>query len=450
MFATGSPKRRSVTALCVVALAAAGLSCAELADPVTPAGDGTPSLESAGLTLFLSNVGPSWVWVMRIDGGRYADHVQLLQFLRTDRLSTQLRLRVLPSRDWAGQPTTDLQLDADTAGMPVAGELRAQLSLRGGSRARLVMRVQGERALGRWDEVTVSGDTESYRVVAYRVPLSVLPPDPAKLTRMGTGAGDSLPLVLLRVDDNMPSDRDFAQRLIDRQLPAEFAIPTFSPGNLNRPSWTELTAWSQQGITMVAHSRRHSYETAGDLDFMEEVLGSMADLRAHGLSTTVFVQPGSWRDSLYFDSPQKVETWRGALLRTASLVSECYDSPGTLDSPLNESFELCYSHVTISDNLTVPQILAAWQVARQPHRFTTFLVHSYRMPTIDFLDFFLDSLKTARAAGRIRIAHASVDAFFRRENGTTKCAPAPPPAGVTTEDSVQVVLGNVPCASGQP
>lgn len=210
---------------------------------------------------------------------------------------------------------------------------------------------------------------------------------------------------------------------------------------------------------MVAHSRRHSESTAGDLDFMEEVLGSLEDLRNHGFATTVFVQPGSWRDSLYFDTPQKVRTWRGALLRTASLVSECYDSPGTIPSPPNDSLALCYSHVTISDALTKPQILAAWRQALQQHEFTTFLVHSYRMPSQDFLDFFLDSLVAARRERRVRVIRTSAEAFFPVDPNTDICRGATMAMPISTPRSAAgAILGAVTngsspepgCASGTP
>jgi hypothetical protein len=421
---TASPVRRCVYAL-VVATGVAFLasSCGDHL-PLSPTSSDEASLASLPPTArnpLQGSIGADWVWVLRIAGGRYAQHVQLIQFLGPDRPRAVLRLRVLPSRDWQGESVTDLPIATQMVRAGVRGELQAALLLTDGTTARLTLRVRDERGLGQWSEHLPNGDSASYRVMAFRVPTAVLPPDQSKLTRIPND--DSIPVVLLRVDDNMPSDRDFAARLIARQLPAEFAIPTLSPSNSNRPAWEELQAWSRRGIAMVAHSRRHSAETAGDLDFMEEVLGSLTDLHSHGLATNVFVQPGSWRDSLYFDTPQKVETWRGALLRTASLVSECYDSPGTIYSPPGETAALCYSHVTISDALTPAQILAAWKDATKLHRFTTFLVHSYRMPSPGFLDFFLDTLSSARATGRIRLVQESVDAFFERGTARTACKP---------------------------
>ena len=390
------------------------LGCRESTSPSADVTDSAAKNFADTGRMLPGGTGPQWVWVLRLAGGRYANHVQVVRILRSDAEGPRLHLEVLPSRDWAGRRTSDLSLDADTVRLRAQGELEALLRLTDGTIARLVMRADGERATGTWSELAPDGAVGSYPAIAFRVPTTVLPPDPATLVRVPPD--DSIPVVLLRVDDNMPSDRSFAERLIQRRLPGEFAIPTLSPASGGRPSWEELRNWARHGLAMVAHSRRHSDQTASDLDFMEEVLGSLRDLRAQGLPTNIFVQPGSWRDSLYFDSRQKVATWRGALLRTASLVSECYDSPGTIQSPPSDSLALCFSHITISDALTVPQILDTWRGATQAHRFTTFLVHSYRMPSPDFLDFFLDSLSQARSAGRVRIVQSSVDAFFDRSH----------------------------------
>src|SRR2546426_10461653 len=97
-------------------------------------------------------------------------------------------------------------------------------------------------------------------------------------------------------------------------------------------------------------------------------------MAAQGLPSRVFVQPGTWRDSIYFDSPAKIHTWRGALLRTFTTVAECYAYP--YNSRRADSLELGLSHVTISDGLSDPSIRNAWQVALRPYHATVFLVHT--------------------------------------------------------------------------
>jgi len=225
---------------------------------------------------------------------------------------------------------------------------------------------------------------------------------------------DSTPQVLLRLDDIPSSDRDFVSRLRTRGLVAELGVPTAWVGYRGRPSWSELRDWAAAGFGFAAHSRTHGASPTSDLSFFSEVLGSIGDLRSHGLPSYVFVQPGTWSDSLNFNSSTKLRTWRGSLLRSFTHVFEGYVYPPPVTQPAPDSIVLGLSHVTISDGVSANYILKVWNSAARPNRFTVVLVHTARLPTPDALDWFLDSLATARAAGRIRMVSSSTDVLNER------------------------------------
>jgi hypothetical protein len=132
-------------------------------------------------------------------------------------------------------------------------------------------------------------------------------------------------------------------------------------------------------------------------------------MKAHGFATSIFVQPGSWGDSIYFDSPTKLATWRGALLRTFATVSECYAYQPLLArsaiSPLG------IGHVTISDGASDARIRQYWGVAQQPNHATVILVHTFRLRTKNQLDWFLNLVAAAQARGTVRVV-ANSEALF--------------------------------------
>jgi hypothetical protein len=144
---------------------------------------------------------------------------------------------------------------------------------------------------------------------------------------------------------------------------------------------------------------------------MHEVVSSLKAVRDHGLDDGVFVQPGVWTGSIDFNTPGKVQSWRGALLRTFASVSETYIGTPTVRLPLSAPSRTQLSHITASDGMPNQGILAAWQKALQPGAFTVFMVHTYRLAAPGQLDWFLDSLATARATGRIRLLRSSEDVF---------------------------------------
>jgi len=223
----------------------------------------------------------------------------------------------------------------------------------------------------------------------------------------GLATRDSIPLVLLRVDDVPTSDLDFLPRLAARGLVAEIAVPTGFVGLPNRLTWEQIGYWARRGFGIAAHSRTHAATTSAGVDFAAEVVGSFQDLSDHGLVTRVFVQPGNWPDSLYINTTRKLHNWRGALLRTCARVFEAYAHEAVQRQPLVDSVASGLSHLTISDGGSRETILSDWQRATQPYSVTVFMVHSSRLQSPDELDWFLDSLGVATARGRVRVVSSS-------------------------------------------
>ena len=164
-------------------------------------------------------------------------------------------------------------------------------------------------------------------------------------------------------------------------------------------------------MEVAAHSRFHQRTGADAQYFIAEVVGGFADLQARGMPSAIFVQPGTWRDSILFDSPAKTHTWRGALLRTFAAVSECYAYPVDISIGRADSFALGLSHATISDGKSDSAILAVWRIALRPDHSTVFLVHSYRLRRPDQLDWFLDSVAAARDSGTVVVVANSLQLF---------------------------------------
>src|SRR3954463_2274755 len=117
MSTNASPLRRCVSRIVVAACAAlalgVGCSDATSAPSANPTANPLASVAAGNLFSVAGNTGPEWVWILRIAGGLYADHVQLVQFLRSDAEPQVLHIGVLPSRDWAGKNTSDLAGTSD-------------------------------------------------------------------------------------------------------------------------------------------------------------------------------------------------------------------------------------------------------------------------------------------------------------------------------------------------
>ena len=213
------------------------------------------------------------------------------------------------------------------------------------------------------------------------------------------------------LDDIPPTDPPFIERLTRRSLCAQLAVITRYVGIDGRPDWPALQTWAKLGFGMAAHSRTHSANMDPDVGFMSEVVGALHDLAEHGLRTTVFVQPGSWRDSLFFDSRAKVRNWRGSLFRTFTEVTGAYVYPGWTQLPPPDSLRLGFGHITISDGMSHAAMLDRWQAAQTPGRGTVFVIHSLNLPSPDTLNWFLDSIVTARLSGRVRLVCSERDLF---------------------------------------
>jgi len=338
------------------------------------------------------------LWVFHIAGGRYTEHIQL--FTMGDDAKGQPVFRSLASRTWDGRDVNDF------ANLHVTSvdllRLHWTMGNSTGDTVSLSYTVVGDTGIG---QLTLS---DGSRYPAFGVRFDSTAVNLIAPTLFPTHH-DSQPVIMIRVDDAAATDRDFLQRLNARGLTAEIAVPTRLVGQLNRMTWQDIRYWGAQGMGVALHSRYHLWTGAGAQHFMGETVGGFAELAAHGLPSTVFVQPGTWRDSIYFDSPSKIRTWRGALLRTFATVAECYVYPYYVRRA--DSLELGLSHATISDGSSDAWIRSAWQVALRPNHATVFLVHTFRLKSRDQLDWFLDLVADAKARGIVRVAANSQELF---------------------------------------
>ncbi len=358
--------------------------------------------------LFDPQFAEGW-WVFHIDGDRFADHVEVL---RVDVLSYgdwHLHLSEAPSLDGAGLVVSDLASVTAQGRVSRYHHADWDMAMPSGAIAKLTYEVVADTASGTFTARDSTGSEHTYRVWGVRIDPAILGDG---LRTVAIRQRDSTPVVLIRVDDAFATDRDFVKRLMARGLTAELAIPTGWMGGPDRVTWSELRGWAAAGFSVVAHSRWHRYlrtDVRGP-GFIGEIIGSRIDLHRHGFPTRVFVQPGIWRDSLYFNGAAKLHTWRGAALRTFFDVEEAYAYPGSLPT-MQSDMAMGLGHLTVSNGATRDSILAGWALARQPGRFTVFLVHSFTLPSPNALDWFLDSLAAARNAGAIRLVASSSEMF---------------------------------------
>ena len=348
------------------------------------------------------------LWVFHIEGGRFDTHIQLWNLLEVVDSVAPLRLYPLLTRWWDGR--ADLQVSPrSSAGSLVDGEYRWTVDLGSGDTLFFRYRVVADTARGTLvenDSGTVAGPLS---LVGVRIPTLIAVPSAAPAQMSQT---DSTPIVLLRVDDDQPTDRDFVRRLQARGLWAELAVPTSFPGRHRCPSWDEIRGWVEAGFSVAAHSRYHTAATTTtDESFMGEVLGSLADLARENLPTSVFVQPGSWRDSVNFQTSGLLRSWRGSLFRTFTRDMEGYVYYVPQVMPLADSVRLGIAHDTFSDGQSEAYILNRWRAVQGSRRFSVILVHTIRLPSPGALDWILDSVAAAKQAGRIRLAHSSAEVF---------------------------------------
>jgi len=154
------------------------------------------------------------------------------------------------------------------------------------------------------------------------VPVRLLPPAPRRTYHAGRG------IVSLRVDDCGSADTASLAALRRYGLTAEFAVPTRLVGRSTSCSLDLLRSISAGGNAVEAHSRFHTGPPPSFADFYLETIGSLRDLRGLGFDPRVFIQPGTWREGpTLFDSPAKLDTPYGALLRRTFEAVEAYQQP---------------------------------------------------------------------------------------------------------------------------
>jgi hypothetical protein len=344
------------------------------------------------------------LWVFHIAGGPYAAHIQLVAIGDGADEQRSREFRPIPSRAWDGALTNDF---AYLTATPADYFGRSWMLRHPDGRADLLAyTITGDTAIG---SLTLEDGTR-YPVFGVRFDTTMLNLVASALPSLPY---DSKSTVLIRLDDAFTTDRDFVERLEARGLVAEIAVPTRLVGRPGHLQWDELQRWRSEGMGIVMHSRYHKQTGADAQEFIAEVVGGFADMAAHGLATNIFVEPGSWRDSILFDSPAKIHTWRGALLRTFATVSECYVYGSNYSVARSDTFALGLAHATISDGAHDTWIRAAWQLALRPNHVTVFLVHTFRLQSPDQLDWFLNLVADANTKGTIRIAAGSQDLLFR-------------------------------------
>ena len=348
------------------------------------------------------------LWVFHISGGSYAPHIQLVAIRdRGARLEDRV-FRPLASRAADGTPTNDFAGLVATA--DDASGLRWTLRQPDGQALRLSYAVTEDTATG---ALTLPDGTR-YPLVGVRFDSAAVSLVAPTLVPVNDGPQ---PVVVLRLDDTPATDRDFLARLKARGLVAEIAVPTRWVGQEKFLTWDDLAYWRGQRMGIVMHSRYHRRTSADAQHFIAEIVGGFAEMKAHGFASSVFVQPGTWADSINFSSPQTLAAWRGALLRTFATVAECYAygfwHPRSALNPMG------LGHVTVSEGATVAKIRGFWDVAQRPNHATVFLIHTHSLRTKDQLDWFLDLVASAKARGTVRLVTTSQDLF-----GTTPSAPS--------------------------
>jgi len=349
----------------------------------------------------------SGLWLLHVHGGRFQDRVELVNIWASGDASSPLSLESLPTRLWDG--SADGLFDVqDSRGSVDHGIVSWSILIQPGDTVTMAYPAAGDTVSGTWTERAAGVDSTPLSFVGIRIPTVTILPSTASEPM---AARDSTPIVVVRIDDNQPTDPDFETRLRTRGLYGEIAVPTAYVGKGGRPDWSALHTLVDEGFVPVAHSRVHGDAPRADEDFMGEVVGSLADLALHNMPTAIFVQPGTWHDSLDFDAPATLENWRGSLLRTFTANVEAYVYPVPRAWPMTDSIRMGLGHYTLSDGATAQSILYAWQLARLPWHGTVFLVHTLNLTSPSELDWFLDTLAAAKRSGRIRLAHSTI-AFF--------------------------------------
>lgn len=220
----------------------------------------------------------------------------------------------------------DLTLGAQVNGREMQWTLTRAGALIGSGRGALLAYVGGRSSPRFAGVATISlgGVARTVRFDAIGglpLPAEPLPPPPSMPPAAAAG------VVTLRIDDCAAADSVSLALLARHHLVASFAVPTRLVGRPGRCPRRLLDSMAAHGNAVEAHSRFHGTAPASFADFYLETVGASRDLRAMGFDPRVFVQPGSWENGpASFDSPAKLQTPYGALLRRVYRAVEAYQT----------------------------------------------------------------------------------------------------------------------------
>ena len=220
----------------------------------------------------------------------------------------------------------DLTLGAQVNGREMQWTLTRGGALIGSGRGALLAYVGGRSAprFAGMATMTLGGIAQSVRFDAIGgLPLPAEPLPPLSPTPPVPVPG----VVTLRIDDCAAADSISLALLERHHLVASFAVPTRLVGRPGRCPRRLLDSMAAHGNAVEAHSRFHGTGPTSFAEFYLETVGASRDLRAMGFDPRVFVQPGSWETGpASFDSPAKLQTPYGALLRRVYRAVEAYQA----------------------------------------------------------------------------------------------------------------------------
>ena len=334
---------------------------------------------------------PAGTWILAARDAVFGERVLILQVVSDSAAAvTEVPSRAADGTVGVALDTANLTSSASCGSINVAAQLATT-------------------SLDVWLNLSVVGDTAKGTVVTpqHTSPLFGLRIDPAILASADSfpaqAAVDSTPVLVLRFDDALATDSSYLRRLIARGLVGEEAVITQLVGRSGFDTWADIGVHAHAGFGIVAHSRRHTGATDPWFGFMVEVIGSLVDLRERGYVANVFVQPGTWHDTLNFDSPAKLANWRGALFRNVVQVFEGYEGGWAIPTGRIGRVPLGVHHSTLT-SMDSSTVQAVFRQVMTPSSFTVFLIHTIDVKPLEKYDWLLDSLVSAVKRGRVRLA----------------------------------------------
>src|SRR5438477_1457988 len=112
-------------------------------------------------------------WMFHIDGGRFTENIQLLAVAEDPDSDPPLRLSTIPSLNWQGQRTHDLEFRTSVVGRTTS-DWECTLVLKAGGTARLWYDILGDTALGHVEVWDNPGHVAVYDLFGVRVPSGAL------------------------------------------------------------------------------------------------------------------------------------------------------------------------------------------------------------------------------------------------------------------------------------